>query len=247
MTVNEPKQFRVPGSGLVLHAREWNAEVPGLPVVLLHGIAGSGGNWEATVAANGQRRAIAFDARGHGASDWDPAEGYGADQHFADIASALEYMRIDRCLLAGFSMGGTVAILAAACLPERVAGVAIIDSYPHPAMSQGSRGVARWISTSDDAGRTFDPAISRQFRAMLAVGDARRLDLRSMWEAITCPVLIVRGEHSDVLATDTAEDMLAAQPLSRLVTIPGVGHGVPRYRARELGTALAEFARAVEV
>ena len=81
---------------------------------------------------------------------------------------------------------------------------------------------------------------------MLADGHASRLDLRSRWEAITCPALIVRGKTSDVLAPGLAEDMLATQPLARLVTIPGVGHGIPKYRPRELGTVLAEFVASVE-
>ena len=238
--------LRVNGAGVKLHAREWNSDAEGLPIVLLHGITGSGADWGMPVRALGSRRAIALDARGHGASDWDPEEGYGADQHFADFAAALDDLGIQRCVLAGFSMGGTVAILAAACLPERIAGVAVIDSYPHPAMSKGSTQIAHWISTSDGSGRTFDPAIARQFRVMLAENQANRLDLRSMWEAIACPALVIRGEESHVLTEDLAAEMVESQPLARLVTIPGVGHGIPRFKSRELGAALAEFVASFE-
>ena len=242
VTFNDPRQFRVQGDSLTLHVREWNSEAVGLPIVLLHGITGSGADWAGVIPWLGSRRAVAFDARGHGASDWDPGEGYTVDQHFADLASALDELDIARCVLVGFSRGGTVTILAAACLPDRVAGVAVVDSYPHPTMSRGSAGIARRIANSDDAGRTFDPAITRQFQAMMEDGHDARMDLHAMWQVIACPALVVRGEHSDVLTPGLATDMLATQPLARLVTIDGVGHRIPRDKPSELGEALTEFA-----
>jgi pimeloyl-ACP methyl ester carboxylesterase len=38
------------------------------------------------------------------------------------------------------------------------------------------------------------------------------------------PVLIVRGELSDLLSTQTAGRMIEMLPKAELVTIPGVGH-----------------------
>ena len=38
------------------------------------------------------------------------------------------------------------------------------------------------------------------------------------------PLLIVRGEHSDLLSATTAKAMLDAAPGAELVTVPGVGH-----------------------
>ena len=38
------------------------------------------------------------------------------------------------------------------------------------------------------------------------------------------PVLIVRGETSDLFSPETAQRMLAALPKSELVTVPGIGH-----------------------
>jgi pimeloyl-ACP methyl ester carboxylesterase len=49
-----------------------------------------------------------------------------------------------------------------------------------------------------------------------------------MWRALdglkTVPVLLVRGERSDVLGARTAERMAAALPGAELVTVPRVGH-----------------------
>ncbi|MBC9031281.1 alpha/beta hydrolase [Sphingomonas sp. JC676] len=49
-----------------------------------------------------------------------------------------------------------------------------------------------------------------------------------MWPTIDAlagrPLLVVRGEHSDILGAATAEKMIARVPGAELVTVPGVGH-----------------------
>lgn len=239
---------RIYGAGLELAVREWHAGARGgLPIVALHGITNSGAQWQATAEAlPSPRRFVAIDARGHGESDWDPGEAYAVDAHFADVATALGALGIERCVLAGFSMGGGVAILSAACLPERVAGVAVVDAYPHPEQSPGSAGIARWVAERAHLTRRFDPAIARRFQELLAEGFATRADLRAMWQSIACPVLVVRGGESTVLPAETADDMLRLQPSARLETIEGVGHEILARKPRELAAALDAFVTGLE-
>ena len=243
MRTPHPPIQRVPGAGLNLAWREWNARAPGDPIVLLHGITGSSNDWHSMASLLDGRRVIAFDARGHGESDWDPGEAYAVDMHFADVATALAELEIERCILAGFSMGGGVAMLAAAALPERVAALAVIDAYPHPEQTPGSARIARWVSMSAGETRHFDPAISRHFRELLEAGIATRADLRTMWEAVTCPTVVVRGGASEVLPAEMAAEMIAALPHAQLKTIEGVGHGIPHAKPRELATILLQLAQ----
>ncbi len=237
---------RTLGDGLSLAFREWNAGAESIPLVLLHGVTGSSADWIATARNLGERRIIALDARGHGQSDWDPGEGYGGDQHFADLVSALDTLELERCILAGFSMGGGVAMITAAALPDRVAGVVVADTYPDPRMTPGSRRIAGWIAACQGSAGWFDPAIARQFNTRLAAGEEDRLDLWPMWESISCPALIVRGAHSDVLPGPVANEMVTRQPRAMLETIPGVAHGLPYLRPRELAGSIAAFATTVE-
>src|SRR5262249_56591745 len=92
---------------------------------------------------------------------------------------------IEGCMLAGFSMGGGVAILCAAALPERVERLIVIDAYPDPQMSPGSRQIAEWVASYPLARGTppFDPAIARAMAKQLTEEDPRRLDLWPFWEA----------------------------------------------------------------
>ncbi len=72
--------------------------------------------------------------------------------------------------------------------------------------------------------RHYDTAIAVPFQAALkAAPDADTL-LWSLWDAIRCPTLAVRGEHSDLLSEATHQEMAVRGPKARIVTIPRVGH-----------------------
>jgi pimeloyl-ACP methyl ester carboxylesterase len=45
------------------------------------------------------------------------------------------------------------------------------------------------------------------------------------WDAITCPVLVIRGETSDILTAETLEEMVQRKPeTTATLTIPNCGH-----------------------
>lgn len=67
----------------------------------------------------------------------------------------------------------------------------------------------------------YDPAIAESFRRATAAGE---IDLWPIYDRITCPTLVVRGERSDLLATETVQAMSARGPRPEIVEVPGVGH-----------------------
>jgi pimeloyl-ACP methyl ester carboxylesterase len=71
-------------------------------------------------------------------------------------------------------------------------------------------------------GLAYDPAIGEAFRAQGLVD----YDFWAIYERITCPVLVIRGEMSDVLLRDTADQMTERGP-AELVQIADVGHAPP--------------------
>jgi pimeloyl-ACP methyl ester carboxylesterase len=66
----------------------------------------------------------------------------------------------------------------------------------------------------------YDPGIARVFRPVLFYN----LTLWRYWDAIICPVLLLRGEYSDLLPSDLAWSMTRRGPEVELVEIPGCGH-----------------------
>jgi pimeloyl-ACP methyl ester carboxylesterase len=76
--------------------------------------------------------------------------------------------------------------------------------------------------TFDDGtiGLAYDPGIAEPLRAM----PKENVDLWATWNEVRCPVLVIRGEQSDLLLADTAEQMTASGPRARLAVLAGMGH-----------------------
>jgi pimeloyl-ACP methyl ester carboxylesterase len=73
--------------------------------------------------------------------------------------------------------------------------------------------------------RHYDLGLALPFRAMTP--EKAEDDEAALWaayDAIRCPTLLVRGEHSDLLARETAQQMAARGPKPQVVEIAGVGH-----------------------
>lgn len=73
--------------------------------------------------------------------------------------------------------------------------------------------------------RHYDPglAVPLQGQDMSAMAQAETL-LWAAYDSISCPTLLLRGEHSDLLSRATAQEMQRRGPRAKLVEIPGVGH-----------------------
>jgi pimeloyl-ACP methyl ester carboxylesterase len=67
----------------------------------------------------------------------------------------------------------------------------------------------------------YDPALVVPFTAQSPEAD---VELWSVYDAIRCPALVLRGEHSDLLARATAQAMSARGPRARVVEVANVGH-----------------------
>ena len=64
----------------------------------------------------------------------------------------------------------------------------------------------------------YDPAIGQ------ALNQSNILHLESYWQAIKCPVLVLRGENSDFLETEVVAKMKHSKPSAEFITIPDCGH-----------------------
>jgi pimeloyl-ACP methyl ester carboxylesterase len=66
----------------------------------------------------------------------------------------------------------------------------------------------------------YDPSIGNAFRP----GRVYNVSMWRDWDAITCPVLLLRGAQSDLLRADTADEMTRRGPRATRVEIHGCGH-----------------------
>lgn len=103
----------------------------GPAVVLLHGTSANHAVWEPIGDALADRATvIALDQRGHGRSD-KPATGYAASDFAADVITVLDALGIADAVVAGHSLGGRNAWVAAALHAERVSGAVVVDYTPY--------------------------------------------------------------------------------------------------------------------
>ncbi|MED5618206.1 alpha/beta fold hydrolase [Ideonella sp. BN130291] len=65
----------------------------------------------------------------------------------------------------------------------------------------------------------YDPQMVRQF-----IAHPNDYDLWEAWDTLDLPVLCLRGEDSDLLLADTADQMRQRGPRAVVVTVPGCGH-----------------------
>jgi len=106
------------------------AGTPGAPaVVLLHGWGASAYNFRGVLPllARAGFNAIAPDLRGHGWSDTITSAGaYSSDAMARWVMKLLDQLGVDRCVLVGQSIGGAIALDAAALMRGRVAAVVLL-------------------------------------------------------------------------------------------------------------------------
>jgi pimeloyl-ACP methyl ester carboxylesterase len=105
------------------------------PVVLIHGASGNLGDLKLALGDRlaQTRRVVLVDRPGHG---WSDRPGGKADaspaRQAALIAQALDGIGLDRFVLVGHSLGGTIAATFARAYPERVAGLVLLAAVTHP-------------------------------------------------------------------------------------------------------------------
>src|SRR4051812_10768174 len=166
--LRDPELMTVPVAGGELSVLHWAADAADAPVVaLLHGITSNGMVW-ARVAheLSGEFEVVAPDLRGRAESAQLPGP-YGLAAHADDLSAVLD--RFGDAVLAGHSMGGFVAALAASGIArDRVRGLVLIDGglpFPQPAGEDADAMLVAMLgSTLDRLGTSFpDLAAVRAF------------------------------------------------------------------------------------
>ncbi|MBT7667254.1 MAG: alpha/beta hydrolase [Rhodospirillaceae bacterium] len=129
-----------PGAGGLMIAADTWGDPNGPLVALLHGGGQTRHAWKGageTLGASGYH-AVAFDARGHGDSDWEPDGDYGADRMVEDLACVAKALGSESPILVGASMGGGTSLLSIGTDKVAAKALVLVDMAPkiEPAGSQ---------------------------------------------------------------------------------------------------------------
>ena len=127
-----PSQF-LEIDGLRVHLRDEGPRDDPVPIVLIHGTSDSLHTWDGWAAVlQRQRRVIRFDLPGFGLTGPDQDNDYSAARYVKFVAAVLDRLGVQRCVLAGNSLGGQIAWSVAAAMPDRVDKLILVDASGYP-------------------------------------------------------------------------------------------------------------------
>jgi pimeloyl-ACP methyl ester carboxylesterase len=202
----------------------------GKPVLLLHGGLANSNYWGNQVPALAKKyEVIVLDSRGHGRSTRDDKP-YGYDLMASDVIAVLDYLKIPKVALVGWSDGAILGLDIAIHHPERLSKLFAFAANSDPS------GVAD-ISKSD----VFNAYIARaekEYEKLSATPteyNAFLDQIGKMWASqpnwtaddlkkITTPTWIVDADHDEAINRENTEFIAANIPNAGLLLQPEVSH-----------------------
>ncbi len=196
-------------------------------------------------------RIITYDLRGHGKSDVGDGQ-YTIELFVDDFIALLDYLKLTKAILCGFSMGGYIALRAIERNPDRFSALVLCDTMSAADSTEAKvrrantikqikrEGVERFAEgflKAVFAPQTFDakPDIIDEIKrtilsnsplgicgALLAM--AGRTDTTEGLSKINVPTLVLVGEHDAVTPPSAAKTMHERIPNSKLYLIDNAGH-----------------------
>ena len=257
--------------GVQLHYREWgNPTTPSL--VLLHGGAAQAHWWDhlAPVLAE-QYYVVAPDLRGHGDSSWVSPPAYEIEDYVGDVEETLTTLHLVSPVLIGHSLGGLIALAYAARAAKMLGGLIVADmgfrlkssrmmrllrNLPAPVYQDEADLLRRFQLLPGETTASLELLhhIARTSVRHLETGGLtlkfdrttmvrKPHDLSPVLSQITCPMLVLRGSHSQHLSMATLTDMVHRCPRARGVEIPDAGHHVLLDNPTAFLNAVRDFLR----
>ena len=236
----------------------------GAPVVLVHGLGGTGTDiWKHQIADLAREfTVVAYDLRGSGQSETTPGP-YTIDLLVDDLRALVEKLALDRVALVGHSMGGSIVLAYASRYPEEVravVGVGAPAELPDAARqgmadraatveAEGMGAVAETVATNgvSPTFREQNPEEFQELISMLAGNDPEGyaaqcralvgLDIAARLTAISAPVALVSGDRDAVSPPQVTETNAGRVQDGRATILEDCGHILTWERPEALAEA----------
>ncbi|MFE9448880.1 alpha/beta fold hydrolase [Streptomyces sp. NPDC006739] len=243
-----------------------------VPLVLVHGHPFDRTMWTPQLSAfAADRRVIAPDLRGYGASPV-PADRLTPLARFAeDVGELLDALEVDAFVLAGLSMGGQIAMEAYDRYGDRFRGLVLADTFADPESAEGRRGrnaMADRLLREGMRGYADEvlekmvaphaaPEVKAHVHRMMTAtapegaaaalrGRAERPDYRPLLARVAVPALVVVGAEDTYTPVADAEAMHTVLPDSTLHVVEGAAHMPNLERPEEFNEVLGKFLARVD-
>ncbi|MGO4448690.1 alpha/beta fold hydrolase [Phyllobacterium sp. TAF24] len=203
----------------------------GPPVLLIHGGLGYSDVWGGQVAdLSKDHMVIVADSRGHGRSTRN-ASPFSYDLMSSDYLALLDYLKVDKTALVGWSDGGIIGIDIAIHHPERLTKVFaqaantkidgvkpdVLQNKTFAGYIEKAGGVYRKISPTPGEYDAFVEQISGMWASEPNWTDD---DLKK----IKTPIAIVLGDHDEAITREHTDYMAKTIPGAKLVILDNASH-----------------------
>jgi pimeloyl-ACP methyl ester carboxylesterase len=234
-----------PVNGVEIYYAEYGA---GPPVILLHGGLADSDYWGDLIPALSPRyRVIVMDSRGHGRSTRD-AQPYGYDLMASDVVGLMDYLKIGKADIVGWSDGAIIGLDIAMNHPDRIGR---LFAFAANSTTAGLKPdidknptFAAFIERAGQEYRTKSPTPD-QYDAFLA-------QIGAMWASqpnwtaadlgrIRTPVMIADGDHDEAIRREHTEALGKEVPGAQLLILPGVSHFAMLQNPAEFNAAVLKF------
>jgi pimeloyl-ACP methyl ester carboxylesterase len=252
-------------NGIDIHYLRTGGSKP--PLVLLHGLTGSGACWSPLARAlEAEFDVVMPDARGHGNSST-PLTGYGYEDYARDVVGLIQGLGLAAPVLLGHSMGGMTAAVVASQIGVAIRGVILADPtflspqrqrevYESDAVEQHRR-----LLSLDRGGVLAQARVRHAHRRpefVELVAEARMKtrirafdvltppnpEYHRLVSAIYVPILLVIGDNG-VVSHETARELRNLNPRLRVEQIQDAGHGLQYDQPERFEVVVRSFLRSV--
>lgn len=239
-------------------------------IVLLNGLSQSTVSWILTTPHfKNDFKIVLIDFIFQGQSD-KMGESRNFDTHARDVISVLDFLKLDKVIIAGLSYGSLVAQNFAVNYPNRVSKLILMSTFalktPYyeaielswwRALEFGGYGLMldimlpNVLSEGYFKNPLFPIDLMKQTRQeanedknalfKLMQATKERPDYRSELKKITTPTIVIQGEKDTLFPVHMAQEVADSIPNSKLVVIPFVGHTLNLEAIPQMVKAIKEF------
>ena len=203
----------------------------GPPVLLIHGGLGYADIWGVQVAdLSKDHMVIVAESRGHGRSTR-TADPYSYDLMASDYVALLDYLKVDKAALVGWSDGGIIGIDIAMKHPDKLtkvfaqaANTKVDGLKPDVMQNKTFAGyidhageVYKKISPTPDQYESFVEQISKMWASEPNWTDDELKKIKT-------PIAIVLGDHDEAITREHTEYMANTIPGAKLVILDNASH-----------------------
>ncbi len=237
--------------GVRLEMREWAGQ--GTPILMLHEGLGSVAMWRdfpGRLATATGRRVIAWSRRGYGLSEPLPLPRDPDYMHreAGAVPELMDCLELDQAVLFGHSDGASIALIAAARYPARVAG--LILEAPHVIVEQvtvDSIAEARTTYRTTDLGRRLGRYHADADHAFWRWNDIwldprfRDWNIEDLLPAVEAPAMLIQGLDDEYGTLDQLDRIEAVLPHTSRLVLADCAHSPHRDQPQAVLSAAASF------